>query len=171
MRGALLHEQRVGGDGGEGVEAQVARGGAVVLEEVGAEGRAEDVVGLVHRAPVVRRVLRLLPVRPDVQRGHVLHQARERRLLAARERLRVLVRRAQAEPRVQHRRVQEVEARRQPVREVLPLQHHHRQRRERQARDDHARQRAQLVLRARAPGGGGHAAGPLVSHPGTFALF
>ena len=117
-----------------------------MVEEVGSERSAEDLVGALDGGPVVGRVL---PVGLDVERGHVRLQALERRLLAARQRLRVPARRAQAELRVQHRRLEQVEARRQPVRAVLALQHHHRQRREGQARDHHARERARLLLRAR----------------------
>jgi hypothetical protein len=145
VRGALLHQHRVRGHGGEGVEAQVARADGVVVEEVRAERGAEDLVGALDWGPVVRRVF---PVGLDVERGHVRLQPLERRLLAARELLRLLALRPQPELPVRHRRLEKVEARREPVRAVLPLQHHHRQRRERQARDDHARERVQLVLRA-----------------------
>jgi hypothetical protein len=145
VRVALLHQHRVRGDGGEGVEAQVARADGVVVEEVRAERGAEDLVGALDVGPVVGRVL---PVGLFVERGHVRLQPLERRLLAARELLRLLALRPQPELPVRHRRLQKVEARREPVRAVLPLQHHHRERRERQARHHHARERVQLVLRA-----------------------
>ena len=45
VRGALAHELRVGRHGGKGVEAEVARGGGVVLEEVASEGRTVELVG------------------------------------------------------------------------------------------------------------------------------
>ena len=48
VRGALAHELRVGRHSGQRVEAEVARGGGVVLEEVVSEGRAVEMVGAVE---------------------------------------------------------------------------------------------------------------------------
>ena len=143
LRGALLHEHRVRRHCGRWVKAQVARARCIVIEKVVPERGAVDLVGPLHPLLGAGRASRNL-----VMRRHVPLQPLEPRLLAARDLLHSLDRRPQPELPVRHRRLEQVEARRHPVRAVLALQHHHRQRREGQTSHHHARERVELVLRA-----------------------